>query len=223
VTTAMLLCNGPLTVAADAQTFTQGGHTIQQRKTHLRKAVAPSENDQNIQVYGRWVIDVRNPDGTLAEHRAFENAISNSGDQLLVELLSGKVVSGAPSISATSAQGTPPCSGGCSISPSASVSVPTVQGIPVWTLVLSGQTTATQNGVIDSVSTLFINCRENPTSPSSTATNLSPAFCSNPSSNPSITYANILSNFTDATIFSLNVSAGQSIQISVSISFGSLG
>jgi hypothetical protein len=41
-----------------------------------------------IQVHGRWIIDVRNPDGTLASHHDFQNALLPSGQQLLSYLIS---------------------------------------------------------------------------------------------------------------------------------------
>lgn len=41
---------------------------------------------EGIVVHGRWVLEVRNPDGTLAERREFQNAIKN-GDIILTRLL----------------------------------------------------------------------------------------------------------------------------------------
>src|SRR5437879_3747133 len=41
-------------------------------------AAAPAGGPQEgIQVHGAWTIDVREPDGTLVEHREFENAFQN--------------------------------------------------------------------------------------------------------------------------------------------------
>jgi hypothetical protein len=42
---------------------------------HKEHAGGPQEG---IKVHGHWVIDVRNPDGTLVTHREFENAYSGS-------------------------------------------------------------------------------------------------------------------------------------------------
>lgn len=48
-------------------------------------AQAPREG---ITVHGNWVLEVTNPDGTLAERREFENALSPGvGDRLLTQLL----------------------------------------------------------------------------------------------------------------------------------------
>ncbi|MDO8717109.1 MAG: hypothetical protein Q7J73_09955 [Dehalococcoidales bacterium] len=42
---------------------------------------------EGIQVHGHWTIEVRNPDGTLAERREFENALGVEGDRLLSQVL----------------------------------------------------------------------------------------------------------------------------------------
>jgi hypothetical protein len=42
---------------------------------------------QGIQVRGHWIIEVRDPDGTLADRREFENALTLSGAELLAEIL----------------------------------------------------------------------------------------------------------------------------------------
>jgi hypothetical protein len=43
---------------------------------------------EDIKVHGHWTIDLRNPDGTLASHNEFENALSFDGNTLLTGLLS---------------------------------------------------------------------------------------------------------------------------------------
>jgi len=61
---------------------------------------------EGVQIHGHWVIDVKNPDGKVAEHREFDNSLvtSNSalqdstGDQLLAGLLSGALSIGDPAI-----------------------------------------------------------------------------------------------------------------------------
>jgi len=52
--------------------------------------------DGSIKVHGHWLINVRNPDGTLADHREFENslAIGSGGDAFLIGLLAGYYVPG---------------------------------------------------------------------------------------------------------------------------------
>jgi len=58
---------------------------------------------EGVTIHGHWVIDVRNPDGTLVEHRDFENSLVTvgalvSGDQLLAGLLTGNLSVGDPAI-----------------------------------------------------------------------------------------------------------------------------
>jgi hypothetical protein len=45
-----------------------------------------------IVVHGHWVIDVKNPDGSVAEHRDFENNLGNTGNGILQQILIGQVV-----------------------------------------------------------------------------------------------------------------------------------
>jgi hypothetical protein len=47
-----------------------------------------------IKVHGHWIIDLRNPDGTLAAHREFENSLLPSGASALVSNLARAIVTG---------------------------------------------------------------------------------------------------------------------------------
>ena len=47
----------------------------------------PQAGGQGIKVHGRWTIDVRNDDGTLAAHYEFDNALQGGGAQALAGLL----------------------------------------------------------------------------------------------------------------------------------------
>jgi hypothetical protein len=38
---------------------------------------------EGLTLHGHWTIDVKNPDGTLAQRRTFENSITNYGQELL--------------------------------------------------------------------------------------------------------------------------------------------
>jgi hypothetical protein len=44
---------------------------------------------QGIKMHGHWIIDIKNPDGTLVEHRDFENSIVNFGENYLFALMAG--------------------------------------------------------------------------------------------------------------------------------------
>src|SRR5215467_3802180 len=64
----------------------------QQGPPVVAKASAPTTRRASpgdaIDVHGHWIIDVRNPDGTLASHHDFQNALLPSGQQLLSYLIS---------------------------------------------------------------------------------------------------------------------------------------
>jgi hypothetical protein len=61
---------------------------------------------EGVQIHGHWVIDVKNPDGKVAEHREFDNSLVTSsstllystGDQLLAGLLAGSFSVSRPAI-----------------------------------------------------------------------------------------------------------------------------
>ena len=50
--------------------------------------------DEGIKVHGHWTIDVKNPDGTIASHHEFENALQFAGQFALSGLLSGQISAG---------------------------------------------------------------------------------------------------------------------------------
>jgi len=75
-----------------------------------KEAEPPASNSaghQGIRVHGHWVLQVKNPDGTLGERREFENSLTTlnatatllaTGDQLLGLLLSGNAAAGDPAV-----------------------------------------------------------------------------------------------------------------------------
>jgi hypothetical protein len=48
---------------------------------------APGAPQEGIKVHGHWTIEVKNPDGTLAEQREFENALTSDGPIFLANIL----------------------------------------------------------------------------------------------------------------------------------------
>lgn len=66
----------------------QGSQVIQ---ASLPSAETPSEG---IQIHGHWIIDVKNPDGRLASHNEFDNAITAEGRTSVIKLLMGEEVAG---------------------------------------------------------------------------------------------------------------------------------
>lgn len=44
---------------------------------YTQSAGVPSDRADGIKVHGHWIIDVKNPDGSLSAHYEFENALAN--------------------------------------------------------------------------------------------------------------------------------------------------
>lgn len=133
------------------------------------KAPDSGSTHTGVTVRGYWKIDVRNPDGTLASHTEFQNALTPSGQTLLTGLLSGEYVLGQWSIGLDGANGnnlcrflTSPAGSSCGIvdtSREASLTpegrefvfanlervVPRNNGLPAGTLGLAGFAKVTRN------------------------------------------------------------------------------
>lgn len=71
--------------------------------------------NQSLKMHGHWVIDIKNPDGTLAHHHEFENSIQYDGQNYLIGLMSGYGAAGPWEIYFTSTgavASTSPCNTG---------------------------------------------------------------------------------------------------------------
>jgi hypothetical protein len=185
---------------------------------------APLKNDashQGIKVHGHWKIVVRNPDGSIAEIREFDNSLTPTGAILIAAILSGSEVSGGHAIfletTGTSICGKTACGivpGSVSTGPFAytclngSNTLPTacVNGMTEansgGAIALAGQLTASQTGTITTVMTYVCAC----------VASVTATAC--PTSNPN----NF--SFTSATLPSaISVTSGQVVQVSVTLSF----
>lgn len=85
-------------------------------KTAANRAAAPAPSsglNTGIKIHGHWKIVVRNPDGTIATRRDFENSLDLGGIYILPTLLAGAQTPGAWAIAlgAQNAGNTGPCSG----------------------------------------------------------------------------------------------------------------
>ena len=58
----------------------------------------PRGNHEGIQVHGHWVIEVKNPDGTVTARREFENSIQPYGMVFLASVMAGNNSSGGLSV-----------------------------------------------------------------------------------------------------------------------------
>lgn len=165
---------------------------------------------EGIKVHGHWIIDIRNPDGTLATHREFENSLTTAGATILVNSLGRTNVTGLWQVYLF---GSPaPCLGGlrCTLIESSDTLFTPGVVFPVLTvstpttgLTLSGSFIAPQSGVVGQVASLVSYC----------ASGTSPAACNFTAtiSPVSFTNANLPTN--------MIVAAGQSVQVTVVISF----
>src|SRR5205814_7519062 len=64
---------------------------------------------EGIKVHGHWTIVVKNPDGTVAQRREFENALVTTGGYLLARILAGRITPGPWLITLPGACGTDSC------------------------------------------------------------------------------------------------------------------
>jgi len=208
------------------------------------QSAEPAEHPAHggIKVHGHWIIDVKNPDGTLAQHRVFENSLIDNGS-LAIMLLSGYAVPGDFSIllQTTTTGLTSPCapSVGCAL-----VQSPTLMlgsyicavfapscfsgvaravnfGPTASSVVLTGQLTAPLAGSIDGVETVVGICGVAETITGSTAT-FGPDTTLAPSSCPTQTFngkSNVLDLFTQTGITPMPITAGQFVSVSVTLTF----
>jgi len=72
-----------------------GSSTSMETATVAATSGSPSEG---IAVHGHWTVNVLNADGTLAEHREFENTLAGEGKGLLTDLLARVITTGRWSI-----------------------------------------------------------------------------------------------------------------------------
>lgn len=195
---------------------------------------------QGLQVHGHWVINIRNPDGTLVQHHEFENSLTNAGQGYLVGLLSGYMVPGDWMIVLGNSSGTAPCtafSQFCGMIHNAATypaqafcaSLYYCTGSTLnyaynfgtgfagpYSIVLTGSITANQTGSIVQVYSLINLCAnnaDNGSNPNGIETS-SPAACV-AQTNPATWYGPL----TTTNITPIAVTDGQLIQAIVTITF----
>jgi hypothetical protein len=167
---------------------------------------APEAAGDTIAVHGDWTIEVYNDDGSLDERVEFTNALSTTGEHTLVRLLTGTATaSGDWTIDLT---GSPsPCpaavAGVCRVTPITSVPIDEDQDDFEDALQLAGSLVVEADGVISLVTT----------NPGICGGNQAPDDC--PSARGSFSFTSkVLSE-------PPSVSAGQTVQVEVVISFTS--
>jgi hypothetical protein len=175
---------------------------------------------EGIKVHGHWMIEVRNPDGTVVTHREFENSLVQTRGALLLGSILGRLYTVGPwelSLSSTTIQpcfsnvvGAVPCNifetgqplpGGGGNFATLSVSVGAA-----GSLVLSGTAVAGQNGTIDQVGSVDFTCA--PSASAATCNTLGGPF---PIASSAFTQA--------AVTPAINVSTGQTVAVTVTFTF----
>jgi len=139
----------------------------------LNPTPVAAQEREGIQVHGRWVVEVHDPDGTLVKRLEFDNALAPGGAQLLAQYLTGSSAARWVVELGNYGGSINPCNGGtngnftqnsCLIVDGASVPLPTGTSIfPTLTaalggsasdqVVLTGTATALVAGQIDYVAT----------------------------------------------------------------------
>ena len=174
---------------------------------------------EGIQVHGQWRIEVFDPDGTRVSTTEFENALQNP--DVIAQLMTGQAVYGGWYLSLEGPS--PPCLDAqqtqvtCNIGADGvfygglqlhSTNLTVQFSAPGGHILLQGSVTAAASGTVDVVSSRFDFC---------TGSDLPPSQCV---SQPN----NIGPPFTSAVIDpGPSVVPGQLIQVTVDISFGSVG
>jgi hypothetical protein len=202
----------------------------------------PNGATQGIKVHGHWVIDVKNPDGTLATHREFENSLTgaNQGQLLLGGLLSGYYVAGdyAIQLGSSICAGTGKCSiiasqtgepgsylctqGECFATLKYTYNLAPTTGNTIDAyMVMTGSAVPDETGTLDTVSTVYNVCDFTngytgsgaPVLPTG-VTSVAPASCIGTNNSA------FISTFTSTTVTpSISITSGQLISVTVTISF----
>jgi hypothetical protein len=222
-----MLTSGPLVAAEPAGSQTAG-----------KDSVSKDSLQQGIKIHGHWTIDIKNLDGSLVEHREFENALQYDGGQLMAALLSGYGVMGGWEIYFTTNGGTSPCTGAtfpyCAIVNSTTVQpglfacsvyscypgitvTPTI-GVPGPKVTIAGSMTSPGAGTIGTVGTGFNVCNL-PASADSVGVVPTSIATTTPAACATATKGIWSGTATSTNIAPVSVAAGQIIQISVVLSF----
>lgn len=79
-----------LTISLGACDNSTGNNNETEESTTADTEVDSSSGSpqESIEVHGHWILEVRNPDGSLVERREFENALTASGANVLIKVLS---------------------------------------------------------------------------------------------------------------------------------------
>jgi hypothetical protein len=180
---------------------------------------------EGIKIHGHWIMDVKNPDGSITEHRDFENAlIPSGGGTVLAHLLLGTLVPQSFYVSLSGPGKTAllyPTGQNCpALNPSLTDCALTLtqDSLGGTSVVLKGTYVPSAAVTLTTVLTQIGTCPQIAPGPDS----VSPAVCQATTTGiiPGSGGAGVgIYQFTGATIPDLAIAAGQSLAVTVTISF----
>jgi hypothetical protein len=218
----------PGPVGSDARPATQS-------EAKRETAKPKKAGEEGIDVHGHWTIVVKNPDGTVAQKRDFENSLNaGTGETGLLALLAGQSTAGDLAIgveggadvcttgandtclavaSATAGIGGQLCPAHPNLCSSGLTEAVSQAG--VGSVTLAGQISVAETGVVSNVSTVLLLC----TGAAGTYASVAPSACYTLApGTPNITATTY--TLTSATLGTpLNVTSGQTISIGVVLTF----
>jgi hypothetical protein len=208
--------NGSTAAGAKAQS---GEETASAENSSNREDSRHGGPQEGIKVHGHWTIEVRNPDGSVATHREFENSLAGPAS-LLPPILSRTTTVGLWTVLLDGTAGGPCSSGGCQVSEAGSPSfssyvasynlqvstagIPLSGGAERTQFILTGTATALASSGINQVRTAV-------------------TYCPNTIAPGTVGVTNSCGNNSEFTLAILatpiQVSSGQTIAVTVNISF----
>jgi hypothetical protein len=244
---AMILLIGSIRGYAQQPTAAHVSSTVARVETESVQSPAPKKpGEEPVRIHGHWVLDVKDINGKVVEHRDFENSLQQSGTDILALLLEGRASSGGFTIRAIQSTAgamqtyqmspdfltrpTFPCPTGSTYAAALVYCVKGLQQAVVLppgcaitnctagtTIQLQSQFTANAPIAVDTLMTEPLICKvqiEN-----GTPWFVAPATCADNSSSNSIPGISTPYDFTGTTIAPLSIGAGQTLAISVTLSF----
>ena len=189
--------------------------------------------EEGIKVHGHWILDVKDKDGKLVEHRDFHNALVGDGATTLITLLAG--MSSAEGLEVGLATAADPYAYGLYVPSSAFATAcpnyftyacyanltrsfgSNTQTSKLNSIILTGSIPGLAAGyTVTTVYTLVNTCG---VASGTAATTVAPASCTANINATSSANQFYISQFTTTTVTPLTVQPGQSLSVSVTLSF----
>jgi hypothetical protein len=244
---AMIFSVGSAHLLAQQSTPRPAARTVVQSEPESTQPPAPRKpGEEPVRIHGHWVLDVKDATGKIVEHRDFDNSLQQSGTDILTLLLEGRASSAGFAIRAIQSTSgsmqtyqmspdfltrpTFPCPIGSTYAPALVYCVKGLQQAVVLpsgceitncttgtTIQLQSQFTASAPILVDTLVTEPLICKvqiEN-----GTPWFVAPSTCADNNSPNSIAGIVAPYDFTGTTIAPLSIGTGQTLSITVTLSF----